>query len=784
MRAPFSYPCTTWRIEHAIFGPVPVLFFSLALALLCAPSAIFAARAAGSDAFFIHNGDKVVFYGDSITDGEWYPTLVETFVLTRYPQWRNLFFNRGVSGDNTHSISRFQRDVVAQHPQVCTFMMGYNDGGYQKLNVDALSGFLGNIEQSVALARKDNPNVRVMLVSSTVNETTVSDDPRWVSPDVYPYTLLMFGQEEGKLASRLKTGFVDMGMLYGQTMGLGRVAAGSAFALSRDGVHPQQEGQTFLAYHLLRGMAADPLLAEVELDAHAGKVVQTAHCAVTKLALKNGAISFTRRCDSLPYPTPEVARPFSFLVKLDDTLNQDRLLVNGLTAPSYVLSIDGRRITELSAAALSEGVNLSAYPDTPMYAQAMAVLDAVRKKQQLECAFWRQYIGGGKADGNGVPLATLTAAERADIEAARKGVDEAITACYKLNTPQPHTITLVPSQAKLSKYDALVGNDLNQAFLSVTQTPLKVNWNTTALIDHITTVTITNPNTTAKSGTLHWSSGAGWSITPLDVPFTVEPGKSLALPFTVSAQPGTPLLPLPSMAVRWKWTRDWAYLQSINRELTLSPVLTVKHATAPITIDGNLREWTDATNFTLDDIHYFDPPIAGKKALWGGPADLSVKMMMQWDEQALYLAAVVRDSEHIQNEVPGMMWSQDMIHVAAYLQQPGQPDGYYEYGFGAYADKDAVVVFLNRPPLNDADKRIQFKSHLDQANGTCTYEVAIPWNCLPPFAAREGKSFRFTFAVGDAKSQLGRGYNFMEWTPGIAYGKNPNDFATIMLGGQ
>ncbi len=49
---------------------------------------------------------------------------------------------------------------------------------------------------------------------------------------------------------------------------------------------------------------------------------------------------------------------------------------------------------------------------------------------------------------------------------------------------------------------------------------------------------------------------------------------------------------------------------------------------------------------------------------------------------------------------------------------------------------------------------------------------------------KEGNSFRFTFAVCDAKSQPGRGFNFMEWTPGINYGKNPFDFATLVLGGE
>lgn len=749
------------------------------LACLCLP-----ALAAPQPSFFIHNGDKVVFYGDSITDGEWYPTLVETFVLTRYPTWRNLYFNRGVSGDNTGSIKRFERDVVAQNPQVVTFMMGYNDGGYAKLSSAAIENFLGNLEQSVALTRKVNLNVRFMLMAPTINETVVSDDPRWVSPDVYPYTLLMLGQEEGKLAARLGTSFVDIGTLYGQTLGLGRAVGGTAFALSRDGVHPQQEGQTFIAYHLLRGMNADPLLADVAIDAATGKLQRAVHCKVSGLAVKNGAITFTRTCDALPYPTPAVARPFSFLVHLDDTLNLDRLTVKGLTAPSYVLSVDDQRIAEVPATVLAEGLNLSKYPATSMYQQALAVFDAVREKQQLESAYWRQYIGGNKADGAGLPLSTLDAATRSEVDAARAKIATAITACYALNTPRQHTIKLEPSQTKLAPYDVLVSNDLNQAFVTVTQSPVKVDWNAMTPIDRTFTLTLGNPNTSAKSGTVHWTSGAGWTITPADMPFTIEPGKNISLPFTLACAPGTPLLPLPSVAVRWPWTKDWAYLQTVNRELALQPVLTVKSSTMPVTIDGALDDWADATTFTLDDVHFIDPPVAGKKALWGGPADLSMKTYLKWDEKALYLAAVVRDSEHIQNADPSMMWSQDMLHVSAYLLEPGKTDGHYEFGFGAYADKDSVVKYMNSYAADDTGAQIQFKSHLDQANGTCTYETAIPWDRLKPFIPQAGKSFRFTFAVSDADSQPGKGFNFIEWTPGIDYGKNPFDSATLILGGK
>ncbi len=264
----------------------------------------------------------------------------------------------------------------------------------------------------------------------------------------------------------------------------------------------------------------------------------------------------------------------------------------------------------------------------------------------------------------------LSAEDRAAVEAAHAKVSDAIAACYKLNTPQPHTITLEPSDGKQSKFATIVDNDLNQAYLTVTQTPVKVNWNTSEFIDHTTTVTITNPNTNAKTGTLHWNSGAGWNITPAMCPSPSSRARALPSPSPLPPSPAPRCSRCRPWCVRWKWTKDWAYLQSVNRELALSPVLTVKHAAAPPTIDGDLHDWTDATSFTLDDIHYFDPPVAGKKALWGGPADLSVKMMMQWDEQALYLGALVRDSEHIQNAEPGMMWSQDMLHVAAFIQQP------------------------------------------------------------------------------------------------------------------
>src|SRR6516225_7688231 len=86
--------------------------------------------------FWLRDGDRVLFYGDSITERGLYPTLVEEYVLTRFPRWQVSFLSRGWSGDRVSggaggSIDqRLARDVIAARPTVVTTMLGMNDGGY------------------------------------------------------------------------------------------------------------------------------------------------------------------------------------------------------------------------------------------------------------------------------------------------------------------------------------------------------------------------------------------------------------------------------------------------------------------------------------------------------------------------------------------------------------------------------------------------------------------------------------------------------------------------------
>jgi hypothetical protein len=68
------------------------MFRSLALALALS-AGLFAQD------FALKSGDRVVFYGDSITDQRLYTVLTETFVHTRYPKLDVSFVHSGVGGD-------------------------------------------------------------------------------------------------------------------------------------------------------------------------------------------------------------------------------------------------------------------------------------------------------------------------------------------------------------------------------------------------------------------------------------------------------------------------------------------------------------------------------------------------------------------------------------------------------------------------------------------------------------------------------------------------------------
>src|SRR6266478_7834578 len=80
----------------------------------------------GAGDFLIHNGDRVVFLGDSITEQRLYTTYIEAYALTRHPDWTLVFRNVGWGGDTAWLRQRshpdekqlFAADAEAQQKMV------------------------------------------------------------------------------------------------------------------------------------------------------------------------------------------------------------------------------------------------------------------------------------------------------------------------------------------------------------------------------------------------------------------------------------------------------------------------------------------------------------------------------------------------------------------------------------------------------------------------------------------------------------------------------------------
>ena len=363
----------------------------LLLALCSLPIAAHAQSAA--PAFAMHDGDRVTFYGDSITQQREYTEDVEEYVLTRYPSWKVSFHNAGVGGDKVSGgwagpvDLRLERDVFAWHPDVVTIMLGMNDCYYRPNEPGIYSTYAEGYRHIVESIKKHDPGARITLI-----EPSPYDDITYPSSEIND-ALLKYGAFDAQLAQEQATQVTDFNAPV--TAVIGKVNAESP-ALAREvipgRVHPQQGGHWIMAESLLKSWQAPSLVASVAIDAGIKPSAETGNAEVTDLARSKGKvtgkISWTETDKALPLPFPPAALDpvFALVAKNSDlveALDQETLAVRGLTEGSYDLVIDGRMIGGFTAAQLAAGINLASM-DTPMLEQSRLVAYDTEKVNDLE----------------------------------------------------------------------------------------------------------------------------------------------------------------------------------------------------------------------------------------------------------------------------------------------------------------------------------------------------------------------------------------------------------------
>ena len=341
--------------------------------------------------FYLHSGDRVVFYGDSITDQRLYTTFVETYVVTRFPDMNVTFVHSGWGGDRVTGGGgggvdvRLQRDVLPYKPTVVTIMLGMNDAGYKPYDQGLFDTFAKGYEHIIDTLKKADPGVRITLIKPSPYDD-VTQTPKFEGG--YNAVLIKYGDYLHELAEKDHLDFADLNTPV--TSDLKKAMAidsASAGKLIPDRVHPGPAGHLLMAEALLNAWHAPALVSSVEIDAAGGHMTKAENTRVTNVR----KLFWTEQDAALPLPIDYKDNLVSLAAKasgIADALDREMLKVTGLDPGRYALKIDGEEIAAFDAGELALGVNLGRYA-TPMMKQALEVHQLTLQRANAHNIRWR-----------------------------------------------------------------------------------------------------------------------------------------------------------------------------------------------------------------------------------------------------------------------------------------------------------------------------------------------------------------------------------------------------------
>jgi lysophospholipase L1-like esterase len=349
---------------------------------------------ASAQTFALRDGDRVVFYGDSITDQRLYTTFAETYVVTRFPKLDVTFVHSGWGGDRVNGGGggpidvRLWRDVLPYKPTVVTIMLGMNDGRYRAYDQGFFDEFTTGYKHIVDTLKRQFPGVRITaIVPSPYDDVTRAP----LFEGGYNQVLLKYGDYLKQLAMDQKLGVADLNTsVVAALQKANALDAANAAKILPDRVHPAAGGHLLMAEALLKAWNAPPVVTDVEIDAAKKEPVRQRNTRISEM--QNGkTLSWTQTDEALPMPIDMRDPLVSLAVRSSDVvdaLDQQPLKIRGLAAGRYTLKIDGDAAGTFGAEQLAAGINLATLP-TPMMRQAAEVHALTLRHNNIHFLRWR-----------------------------------------------------------------------------------------------------------------------------------------------------------------------------------------------------------------------------------------------------------------------------------------------------------------------------------------------------------------------------------------------------------
>jgi lysophospholipase L1-like esterase len=357
-------------------------------------------------------GDRIVFTGNSITDGGHYHSYIWLYYLTRFPERNIRIFNAGIGGDVAQQMyERLETDVFVHKPNIVTLTFGMNDTGYQNLKgAKADSAYKTRIAASLASFKlienklKQHPEAqKIMIASSPYDETSKLKNIVFIGKNA---AILKIAEDQKRAATQNKWNYLDLNTTMVQ-IARQEQQRDSMFSFQNgDRIHPTNDGQMVMAYLFLKAQGlAGKSVAKVTVNILAKSIDLADNCTVTNLLYTPAGIKFNYLAKSLPYPTDTIPtgwgspkksqREALKVIPFTDEFNQELLQVKGLKAGSYTLKIDSKPIGNYASSYLEKGINLATITNTPQYQQALAVMHLNEERWEIERRlreyYWMQY---------------------------------------------------------------------------------------------------------------------------------------------------------------------------------------------------------------------------------------------------------------------------------------------------------------------------------------------------------------------------------------------------------
>lgn len=157
----------------------------------------------------------------------------------------------------------------------------------------------------------------------------------------------------------------------------------------------------------------------------------------------------------------------------------------------------------------------------------------------------------------------------------------------------------------------------------------------------------------------------------------------------------------------------------------------------PVTVDGELTEWQSAQEIPVDTREQ----ILRGGAAWPGPEAASFNLILMWDDTHLYVAARVRDPEHVQTETGPSVWRGDTLWLY----------------FDTRGNRSRVDVKLTLAQTPDGPQVWNWTAQAffpgaqlawQPVEGGYIYEAALPLESLNYLAPEPGKRLHFDAGIG------------------------------------